>query len=658
MKTRLLFLLALLFVFSTWPVHAYQFTSAKIVVTATGNRKVINLPSTAILQDFTLGGHTDNSFYINSIEVQVDNPNDVRGSIVFYYNLYDGAFTPLATGDITLDRKSSTSNLWSFEEDFYNLFFLYDLLPGETYYMDFDVRESDGSPCYPANGEMNRFKFKVAPTGNFNFSSVSVGVTLNEETFTQNLPASGMNMIDATNELTTLFMVNGFSAQIANPQADVSEVSMMMDVYPAAGGDPVFGTIMRASNMGNGLWKVDGSGLNMLSRLVEYNKPYILKFFFKGKASTGEVFYFDNGGEKYSVKFIPAPPPSERFASVEVGFDFAKWTSSTLLEESMGVVDCQYVGDKFQLNGFIATITGAQQEMQSVSLIARIYPLEGGDFVREFRIDAANIESGVWLAVDKHINILESLEREKQYDLVLYIVGKNASGQKVYYNNEGKNYHFNFIYADPPKANVTINKATVRLLTDKGSRTYTYDEAGYEPNEQLWDVGRLILNDFTVELERLEGVEVDEVTLWYCVGDYYSGGDWHNVKAQRVENMDDPLKLRYSASNLGVNLLENCELFRNYNFNVHFSAVDSNGKEFNMNPLYSSIFFSPIQSSVRGDVNGDGAVTSIDIACLVNVLAGLDDANDYEGRADVTGDGGAVTAADIAAIVNILAGLD
>ena len=324
----------------------------------------------------------------------------------------------------------------------------------------------------------------------------------------------------------------------------------------------------------------------------------------------------------------------------------------------MGVVDCQYVGDKFQLNGFIATITGAQQEMQSVSLIARIYPLEGGDFVREFRIDAANIESGVWLAVDKHINILESLEREKQYDLVLYIVGKNASGQKVYYNNEGKNYHFNFIYADPPKANVTINKATVRLLTDKGSRTYTYDEAGYEPNEQLWDVGRLILNDFTVELERLEGVEVDEVTLWYCVGDYYSGGDWHNVKAQRVENMDDPLKLRYSASNLGVNLLENCELFRNYNFNVHFSAVDSNGKEFNMNPLYSSIFFSPIQSSVRGDVNGDGAVTSIDIACLVNVLAGLDDANDYEGRADVTGDGGAVTAADIAAIVNILAGLD
>ena len=59
----------------------------------------------------------------------------------------------------------------------------------------------------------------------------------------------------------------------------------------------------------------------------------------------------------------------------------------------------------------------------------------------------------------------------------------------------------------------------------------------------------------------------------------------------------------------------------------------------------------------KGDVNGDGAVGAADIACLVNVLAGLEDEAKYEGRADVTGDG-AVSAADIAAIVNILAGLE
>ena len=57
-------------------------------------------------------------------------------------------------------------------------------------------------------------------------------------------------------------------------------------------------------------------------------------------------------------------------------------------------------------------------------------------------------------------------------------------------------------------------------------------------------------------------------------------------------------------------------------------------------------------------MNGDGEVGATDIACVVIVLAGLEAAAQYGGRADVTGDGGAVTAADIAAIVNILAGLE
>ena len=59
----------------------------------------------------------------------------------------------------------------------------------------------------------------------------------------------------------------------------------------------------------------------------------------------------------------------------------------------------------------------------------------------------------------------------------------------------------------------------------------------------------------------------------------------------------------------------------------------------------------------RGDVNGDGAVTSSDIACIVNVLAGLDDTKQIKARADVNGEG-EVTAADVADVVNILAGID
>ncbi|MBQ2235471.1 MAG: hypothetical protein II428_01985, partial [Muribaculaceae bacterium] len=54
------------------------------------------------------------------------------------------------------------------------------------------------------------------------------------------------------------------------------------------------------------------------------------------------------------------------------------------------------------------------------------------------------------------------------------------------------------------------------------------------------------------------------------------------------------------------------------------------------------------------DVNLDGQVTAVDIAAVVNVLAGLEPESTYDGRADVNRDG-AVTATDIAFIINVIA---
>lgn len=64
-----------------------------------------------------------------------------------------------------------------------------------------------------------------------------------------------------------------------------------------------------------------------------------------------------------------------------------------------------------------------------------------------------------------------------------------------------------------------------------------------------------------------------------------------------------------------------------------------------------------VPAGKKGDVNGDNAVTATDISCIVNVLAGLEAAETYQGRADVNRDN-AVTAADISSVVNILAGLE
>ena len=57
-----------------------------------------------------------------------------------------------------------------------------------------------------------------------------------------------------------------------------------------------------------------------------------------------------------------------------------------------------------------------------------------------------------------------------------------------------------------------------------------------------------------------------------------------------------------------------------------------------------------------GDVNKDGYVTAVDLSIVVNILAGLDNTANYNGRADVNKDGN-ITAADISMIVNIIAGI-
>lgn len=75
-------------------------------------------------------------------------------------------------------------------------------------------------------------------------------------------------------------------------------------------------------------------------------------------------------------------------------------------------------------------------------------------------------------------------------------------------------------------------------------------------------------------------------------------------------------------------------------------------------PLYKeATVWKEFLVSCRGDVNGDGEVTSSDLACIVNVLAGLPDGEQFKSRADVNEDN-EVTAADVGVVVNILAGIE
>ncbi len=62
-----------------------------------------------------------------------------------------------------------------------------------------------------------------------------------------------------------------------------------------------------------------------------------------------------------------------------------------------------------------------------------------------------------------------------------------------------------------------------------------------------------------------------------------------------------------------------------------------------------------VKSAVKGDVDGDGAVTSSDVTALYNYL--LSGNMTYYSTSDVNGDG-SITSADVTAVYNILLGID
>ena len=70
--------------------------------------------------------------------------------------------------------------------------------------------------------------------------------------------------------------------------------------------------------------------------------------------------------------------------------------------------------------------------------------------------------------------------------------------------------------------------------------------------------------------------------------------------------------------------------------------------------LFLVLIVSQVAFAQNGDVNGDGAVTSVDVTCLYNYLINADET--YLATSDVDGDG-YITVGDITLIYNILLGL-
>ena len=125
-------------------------------------------------------------------------------------------------------------------------------------------------------------------------NSLQVTVTMDEGTEVQDIPSSGMPVIDLTDggtETDATFIINGYVAQTTG---NVQDVSLVGTVYKASrtpdGWRSIGGTMIRTNE-----WGVEGLDVDILEDL-NVGDTYIFEFYVEGTDTSGNKFYYSNGG--------------------------------------------------------------------------------------------------------------------------------------------------------------------------------------------------------------------------------------------------------------------------------------------------------------------------------------------------------------------------
>lgn len=126
-------------------------------------------------------------------------------------------------------------------------------------------------------------------------SFTAASITLGDHT--ENLPASGMNMV-VLEEAMESFVLDGFQTTVSGTAESVKMVGTMYK----DGQSPNEWREIPAGNNGGSAWGVGGLNFNILEG-EEAGKTFVFEFYFEGVDKAGEKFYYNNGGQNYKVKF-------------------------------------------------------------------------------------------------------------------------------------------------------------------------------------------------------------------------------------------------------------------------------------------------------------------------------------------------------------------
>lgn len=406
-----------------------------------------------------------------------------------------------------------------------------------------------------------------------------------------------MDMVDLTQSgREGVFMLGEFSIKTA---AKASKVNLQYKVYAADAettGEWILSATGDMNDMGT-LW-ANNPYINLLEGL-DVGGTYILEFRMQGQNEDGTMFYYDNGGQNYKVKFIKDNAPKVTFAggkhiaSVLLTVD-DKETSYYVPNDVWNGVDLGKTSS-LVINAFEVSV---EKHSNSIDIdeIRINYGLckKGEDVDFWYATPSTNhileYESGNYSRLiytgRTAINIMERLSElypdglidGTEYELCIGFDFDDGDGNNMSLDNSGEGFRFPFIYSETQlgpddRAEFTYSGIS---LDKNGEYTYLYlhEPANYNldltADPRLWG---LTLTAFST----YPSYESKEVKLNYRM---YEGttpqGEWKQLSTHSSGNM----VVEWSYKGDPIDLLEGTQIGKTYTFEYYISGITITGKPF------------------------------------------------------------------------------
>jgi len=451
----------------------------------------------------------------------------------------------------------------------------------------------------------------------------SLKITISENggtPHTETLPASGMPVIDLTNEMMTSLAING--AEVSTT-GTVKSVQVLGSVYKQ-GNTPSEWRGIPLQNKGNGIWGISGISADLIDEEMG-SSPRVFEFYVSATDANNNPIYFNNGGQNYKVLFVPAGS-SDAITSVNFRVRVNNGDSFEQSFPASGFEPLDITDEETTsiiLERVKATTGG---NISNVQIFGTMYK-QGKKPENWMGFPLSKEETGVW-RLQMNQELIEEGMGDDPRVFEFYISATDGNSNNVYYNNGGQNYKIIFKPGtggggDDENWKVKFyseNTASITLNFNNNDQSYSYSGNGQRDpgtSQQPGGVSSLTIKGFDISFLRNVDmkVEISDVSLQYKVYEDGGYGEWNridvtNTQSGSVYNKDKDVWeywMRCEATNLKIDVTSALKSGKNYNLEIMYQIVTYDG-DYIMFPQNkeTSIFKFSMSTSGVGSLKADG----------------------------------------------------